>query len=276
MRRVNKYRKILRVEKKSAISVRDPHTFYIIGVDVGRYVANTSIWVVKCLQEETRLVKKVVYGVVLFDKHTNEQALCIKRMIVDYSPREVVIDGTGMGVTLIDAMTIPTHDYTTGEVFSGYGLINDEDYEGVYDRDAPKLIYRIVASPTLNTAIHTNFYTQLMAGHVRFLASELVARSKLLATKKGQKMSPLRRAEILMPYENTSRLFDEMANLKIKVQSSTNMGLERISPRLQKDRVSALEYVLWRIKAIEDELFRLKKRKKRNIGEFIRFTQKGN
>ena len=81
-------------------------------------------------------------------------------------------------------------------------------------------------------------------------------------------MSPLRRAEILMPYENTSRLFDEMANLKIKVQSSTNMGLERISPP-PKDRVSALEYVLWRIKAIEDELFRLKKRKKRNIGEFI-------
>ena len=184
MRRVNKYRKILRVEKKSAISVRDPHTFYIIGVDVGRYVANTSIWVVKCLQEETRLVKKVVYGVVLFDKHTNEQALCIKRMIVDYSPREVVIDGTGMGVTLIDAMTIPTR-YDWRSFLAS--LINDEDYEGVYDRDAPKLIYRIVASPTLNTAIHTNFYTQLMAGHVRFLASELVARSKLLTTKKGQK-----------------------------------------------------------------------------------------
>lgn len=196
-------------------------------------------------------------------------------MIKDYSPREVVIDGTGLGVSLIDAMTIPTHDYTTSEVFPGYGLVNDEDYEGVYDRDAPKLIYRLVASSSLNTDIHSNFYTQIMGGHVRFLASEMVARSKLLATKKGQRMAPVDRAKVLLPYDNTSRLFDEIANLRVKAQASNTITLERISPRLQKDRVSALEYALWRIKAIEDEIFRAKKREKRNIGQYIQFTPKG-
>jgi hypothetical protein len=88
----------------------------------------------------------------------------------------------------------------------------------------------------------------------------MIARTKLLATKKGQKMSSVRRTEILMPYENTTRLFDEIANLRVKAQANTAITLERISNRLEKDRVSSLEYGLWRIKYYEDEYFRSKKR----------------
>ena len=275
-KRINKYRKMLRAEKKSTIRVGDTSTFYIISVDVGRYVANTVIWVIKCIMEETRILKKVVYGEVLFDAHTNKQALRIKEMIRDFSPREVVIDGTGAGLTIIDAMTIPTHNYDTGEIFPGYGIINHEDYAGYYDKEAVKIIYRLIANPTLNTQIHSNFYMSLTGGSVRFLASEMVARTKLLSTKKGQKMSPVQRAKILLPYENTTRLFDEIANLRIKTTGGTNVALEKISSRLEKDRVSSLEYGLWRIKMFEDEMFRVKRRKKRDMSKFIQFTPKGN
>ena len=266
---------MLRVEKKSTIPVGDTSTFYIISVDVGRYIANTAIWIIKCVPEEHRLLKKVVYGEVLFDKHTNDQVLRIKELIELYSPREVVIDGTGPGLTVIDGMTVPTHDFSTGKVYPGYGIINHEDYAGYYDKDAPKIVYRLIANPTLNTQIHSHFYMTMTGGSVRFLASELMARTKLLATKKGQKMSPVDRAKVLMPYENTTRLFDEIANLRVKTAAGNNMSLERISTRLEKDRVSSLEYGLWRIKHYEDEIFRIKKRKKRDISKFIQFTPKG-
>lgn len=266
---------MLRVEKKRQIIVGDTSTFYIISVDVGRYVANTAIWVIKCVVENTRILKKVVYGEVLFDQHTNVQVLRIKELIKKYGPREVVIDGTGPGLTVIDGMTIPTHDYDTGEVYPGYGIINHEDYAGYYDKDAPKIIYRLVASPSLNTEIHAHFFMTMTGGSMRFLASEMVARTKLLSTKKGQKMSPVDRAKVLMPYENTSRLFDEIANLRVKATGGTNIAIERISSRLEKDRVSSLEYGLWRIKYYEDQLFRAVKRKKRDMSKFIQFTPKG-
>ena len=274
LRRINKYRKMLRVEKKKQNPGENKSIFYIISVDVGRFRANTSIWVIKCMVEEARILKKVVYGEVIYDKHTNDQAVRLKTLIRDYDPREVVIDGTGLGLSLIDAMTIPSQNYETGEVFPGYGILNDEDYEGYYDKTAPRIIYRLVANTALNTQIHSHFYTQLTGGSVRFLASEMVARTKLLATKKGQKMSSVRRTEILMPYENTTRLFDEIANLRVKAQANTAITLERISNRLEKDRVSSLEYGLWRIKYYEDEYFRSKKRQKRDIQAFLNFTPK--
>ena len=274
-KRINKYRKMLRVEKKREIRVGDTSTFYIISVDVGRFVANTSIWVIKCQQEDTRLLKKVVYGEVLFDKHTNDQVLRIKELVELYEPREVVIDGTGPGLTVIDGMTVPTHDFATGKVYPGYGIKNAEDYAGYYDKDAPKIIYRLIANPTLNTQINAHFFMVMTGGSVRFLASEFVARNKLLATKKGQKMSPVARAKVLLPYENTTRLFDEIANLRVKPTGGNNLALEKISSRLEKDRVSSLSYGLWRIKEYEDEIFRVQKRRKRDITKFIQFSPKG-
>ena len=56
----------------------------------------------------------------------------------------------------------------------------------------------------------------LLGGRVRFLIKEQEAKSALLATKIGQKMSSLQRIERLMPHELTTRLFEEMANLRVR------------------------------------------------------------
>jgi hypothetical protein len=41
-----------------------------------------------------------------------------------------------------------------------------------------------------------------------------------MATKKGQRMNYLAREKFLLPYIMTSRLIDEMNNLKLKVSSA--------------------------------------------------------
>jgi hypothetical protein len=48
------------------------------------------------------------------------------------------------------------------------------------------------------------------------LAHERIVKDKLLKTKKGQKMSLYDRRVFLLPYEMTSRLMDELNNLKLK------------------------------------------------------------
>ena len=73
-------------------------------------------------------------------------------------------------------------------------------------------------------------------------------------------MNYLAREKFLLPYIMTSRLIDEMNNLKLKVGGAAGtVAVEQISRRINKDRVSALSYGLYRIKYYEDKEVRRKR-----------------
>lgn len=272
--RLTKYRKLLRVENKAYFSKGNTDVFYLISVDVARYGANSAIMIFKVLPQENSFKKKLVNTIVLNDMHFNDQACLIKQLVRDYCAKEVVVDGTGLGAGLIDFLTITTVNPQTGEQMGPLGVINDEDYIKLQAKDIEKVLYVLKASANLNSDIHSNCFTQVNSGHVVFLAHERVARSRLLATKKGQKMPAEKRAKLLLPYEMTTRLFDEIANLRMKPKGSGTLDVERISTRLEKDRFSSFEYGLWRIKEYEDQFYKQKRKKQRRASDFIRFTPK--
>ena len=73
--------------------------------------------------------KKLVYIEVIHGANfITDQAPKIKKIIQLYKPREVVIDGNGMGAGLLDAMVVPSFDKTTGEEFPAYFVFNDENH----------------------------------------------------------------------------------------------------------------------------------------------------
>ena len=86
-------------------------------------------------------------------------------------------------------------------------------------------------------------------------------------------MTSYDRRVFLLPYEMTSRLMDELNNLKLKPTGIENKyKVERISRSIEKDRFSALEYGLYRVKYYEDkEIF---KKRKKNIDCYGFFTPK--
>ena len=92
----------------------------------------------------------------------------------------------------------------------------------------------------------------ITSGKVRFLVKEQEAKSALMATKVGQKMSLEKRIKRLLPHEMTTKLFEEMANLRLKRTSGLDISLEQINSRFPKDKYSALAYGLWRIKELEE------------------------
>lgn len=76
-----------------------PNTYYILGVDVGRYQANTAITVAKVVPNATRDTHraKIVYLEIIHGaSFITEQAPRIKKLIQIYQPREIVIDGNGL------------------------------------------------------------------------------------------------------------------------------------------------------------------------------------
>ena len=61
----------------------------------------------------------------------------------------------------------------------------------------------------------------------------------------------------LMPHEMTTKLFEEMANLRLKrTGASLDIVLERINTRFPKDKYSSFSYGLWRIKELEEEHYK--------------------
>lgn len=238
--------------------------------------------VIKVLPGEQRFKKHVVYTEVIKGaNYITEQAPRIKKLIELYNPREVVIDGNGPGIGLLDAMVLPSFNPKTGEQFPAYYAFNNDHHlppEMREPRDDPNpsynaILYDIKASASNEDEINSAFLSSINNGSTSFLAHERIVKDKLMQTKKGQRMTAFDRREFLLPYEMTSRLMDELNNLKLKpVGIDNKFKVERISHSLEKDRFSSLSYGLYRIKYYEDKEIFKKRRKK--INQYAFFSPK--
>ncbi len=158
-----------------------------------------------------------------------------------------------------------------GNELPAYGFFNNEDYKKVQPKDAVQILYSLKANGPLNSKIHSNAYSRINSGMIRFLISEQDARSALLATKVGQKMSLEERVKRLMPHELTTKLFEEMSNLRLR-KNGLDIVLEQINARFPKDKYSAFAYGLWCIKELEEENYKKIQRRGHGQRQLIFFT----
>lgn len=264
--KLQKYRKIKNPETHAKFRP-NTNSFYLISVDVGRLNDQTVACIFRVNidgngKHWATLVNIKVLARTEQTKTFTQQAIDIKRLIRDFQPREVIMDTNGLGVGLADEMIKPQYD-EMGEFYPAYAFANDESYYSIQPKDAPKILYGIKANGPLNSKIHGNAYARLTSGMVRFLIKEQEAKNALMSTQVGQKMSVYKRVERLLPHEMTTKLFEEMANLRLKrTGNSTDIVLEQINSRYPKDKYSSFAYGLWRIKEIEEEY---NKKRRRNF-----------
>lgn len=255
-------RNLMYCERKAAPG-HNKDAYYEIGVDVGRYGNNdSSIMVIKVLPNTTAWKKQLVYTENITKASLQKQAVRIKQLYKVFMPKEIVIDGNGLGAGLIDEMVVASYD-EKGQYYEPLYVFNDqENYPYPRDQKDKAIIYNIKANAQINTDVYSNLYTQFNSGNISLLANEKIVSEKLLTTVHGQKMSRFSREKYLLPYKMTSRLIDEINNLRLKPSTAPGqIAVEQISKRINKDRVSALGYGLYRIKAAEDEALRKNKNK---------------
>ena len=264
--KLSKYRKIKNPETSAKFRANS-NQFYLLSVDVGRLNDQTVCCVFRVNvsgdgKYYATLVNLYVLGRQAETKTFNRQAIELKRIIKKFNPLEVIIDTNGLGIGFADEMIREQVD-EFGNIYEPLGFKNDEDFLKVQPKDAICILYGIKANGPLNSKIHGNAYTRLNGGLVRFLIKEQEAKNALLSTKVGQKMTVTQRVQRLMPHEMTTKLFEEMANLRLRrTGASLDIVLEQINPRYPKDKYSAFAYGLWRIKEIEEE--QNKKRRRRS------------
>lgn len=273
-----KARSLLHCERDYSLTKKqlDNGAFYLLAVDIARYGGNdTSIHVIKVLPRVGGWKKNVVYTLNITKTSLLDQAVRIKQLIRTYRPKEVVIDGNGVGAGLIDAMVVSSIDSKTGMIYPPIYVNNDkENYPVPPGEQKNAIIYNIKANAAMNSEIYSNLYIQINGGFVGLLANERIVKEKLLATKKGQRMNYLAREKFLLPYIMTSRLIDEINNLRVKSSAAGQISVEQISRRINKDRVSALGYGLYRIKYYEDKETKKKKSGLLDASKCVLFSSK--
>lgn len=263
--KLTKYRKIKNPETSAKFRANS-NQFYLLSVDVGRLNDQTVCCVFRVnVSGEGKyyatLVNLYVLGREAESKTFHRQVIDLKRIIKKFNPLEVVIDTNGLGIGFADEMIREQVD-EFGNVYEPLGFKNDEDFLKVQPKDALCILYGLKANGPLNSKIHGNAYTRLNGGLVRFLIKEQEAKNALLSTKVGQKMTVKQRVQRLMPHEMTTKLFEEMANLRLRRTGvSLDIVLEQINPRYPKDKYSAFAYGLWRIKELEEEQNKRRRRR---------------
>ena len=189
----------------------------------------------------------------------------MKKLIKAFNPKQCVIDINGIGVAVADLMIKETIDPETGEVYLAYGFTNRDEYIPLQQRGCQKILYGIKANGQINSDMHTALYAKIYSGNMKFLISEQQAKTKLLSTRRGQRMSPEAQNARLLPHQLTSILINEIMNLKIKPTGVSNqIAVEMINERMLKDKFSALEMGVYYIVNEENKV--IARRRNRGLG----------
>ena len=252
--------------------------YYVLGIDVGRLNCTTEVCVFKITPQVQGAALKTLVNIYTFDAEDFEvQAINIKRLYYKYKARICSIDANGLGVGLIDFMTKVQIDPESGDELPSFGVEGGtsedilEQYKKIKGPGVEEnALYLIKANAPINTEAHTYVQTQLASGKIKFLIDEAQAKVKLMSTKVGQNMDNDKRADYLKPFTLTTILREQMLNL-VEENEGVNIILKQSNKGIKKDKFSAFEYGLYYVKQEED---RKKKRRSRNIGDMMFFSNK--
>lgn len=218
---------------------------FYLGVDVARS-QNTNnnqssvvVAQVKRNTDKTKIVSVDIVNIVNIPNIMNftAQACIVKDLKKRYNARVVVMDGNGLGAGLIDECLKENFSPITNESLGCWDTINDDNTPEL-PNEAERVLYNL-KSQSAQSKIVTNFIDMVDSGKLRLLSNRQL--NDFSAAEQDDFDNKV------APFIQTDCLFEEVANLKLKQLPNGGVTIEKVVRRLDKDRVSALIYVLWYI-----------------------------
>ena len=216
---------------------------FYIGVDVARS-QNTSnnqssIVIGKVIRNNAgKIISVDIVNLLNMSNVLNftSQACIVKKLKKQYNARMVIIDGNVIGSGLVDELLKSTVDVLTGDDLGCWNTVNTDNEPELVD--AEKCLYDLKAQG-IQTRILTTFMDMIDSGKLR-----------LLEKRTENDFSKIDNDNIetqIIPFIQTDLLFEEVSNLKLKQNPSGTLSVEKVVGKLNKDRFSAISYLLWYI-----------------------------
>lgn len=246
---ISKCRNLIRPEFKRQEGFNG---FYVCGVDVARFEGDQTVAMIfKVFTEGERYKINLVNIKILNGTHFRDQAAMLKQFDLDYNFKAIVMDINGNGAGLADYMI--DEQEVNGIWYEPYGFLNKTKYSATEKRNCVRKLFGIEANRSLNSEIYTNAHIILSLKRVSLLLNERQARRYFSQYKTWNKMNPVKQAEKLIPYAQTTKLQDQLSNLKANLDTNSTIVLQRINSHTRKDLVSAFVYGLYYINLVEEE-----------------------
>lgn len=173
---------------------------------------------------------------------TEELGLDTLRRFYQYDCDYLVIDGTGIGQSILDyVMGADRFDPVYGETYGALNVMNKPELEDRCKvKNAPKVIYAIKANARENNDMTLALRAGFQNGYINLLISDTNIEEKLSKIRGYGKLSEVQQAAMRIPYIQTTLLINELINLS----HETNNGLIKVKEKtgMRKDRYSSLQY----------------------------------
>lgn len=220
---------------------------FYLGIDVARSQNRSnnqsSIAVGKVIRGADDKIKEIRLANIIHVPNIlnfSTQACIAKRVRKRYNARAIAVDGNGLGVGLIDELMKETYDPKTGETYPAWDTMNTTAVPE--SSRAEKCLYDLKAQSD-QTRIISNFIDMVDSGMLRFLESR---NGGDYAIRDDDDLNSK-----VMPYVQEELFFQETGNLKL-VQNGRNLSVEKVVNKFDKDRFSAVAYLLYYIVKVEE------------------------
>ena len=261
---ISQCRKLVRPEFKPEVNFKDG--FYVMAVDVARFEGDQTVALIFKVYTTGERYKIHLVNIKLMNStHFKDQAIYIKQMDNLFDFKAIVMDINGNGAGLADYLIDEQNE--GGEYYQPYGFLNKNKYSNTEKRFSVKKLYGIEANRQFNSECFTNAHLILSLKRVSLLINERQARRYFGKYKSWNKLNPVKQANKLIPYAQTTKLQDQLSNLKANLDNNSSIVLTMIKKSTRKDLVSAFIYGLYYINEVEEEEKRSRNRKY-NKGQF--------
>ena len=261
---ISQCRKLVRPEFKPEVNFKDG--FYVMAVDVARFDGDQTVALIFKVYTTGERYKIHLVNIKLMNStHFKNQAIYIKQMDNLFNFKAIVMDINGNGAGLADYLIDEQNE--NGEYYQPYGFLNKNKYSNTEKRFSVKKLYGIEANRQFNSECFTNAHLILSLKRVSLLINERQARRYFGKYKSWNKLNPVKQANKLIPYAQTTKLQDQLSNLKANLDNNSSIVLTMIKKSTRKDLVSAFIYGLYYINEVEEEEKRSRNRKY-NKGQF--------
>lgn len=235
-------------DKSLALPKKQHGELRVISADIatmGGAENDASIYTVARLIPDTDsgYERQIIYMEDVVGGHTETQAIRIRELYEDFDCDYIVLDVLNAGLGVYDAMTRELVNPDTGEVYQPVSCLNDERFASrcTFPR-APKIVYAMQASQSLNSKIASGFKDSLRRGKIRFPVDEGDAIDIVTRTSGYKNLSPDIQGALKNPYIQATLMQTEILNLEKEIN---NLGQIRLTePRSgRKDRYSSVSYL---------------------------------
>lgn len=198
----------------------------------------------------SRYCNNIVYTTNSEGMRTEKLALQIRKMFSEYDGDYIAIDARTYGLSIIDALQTDLYDSDTGETYPAINVLNNEEIaDRCLIKGAPKVIYAILGSPTINTQCALILRNAIKDGTLRLLIDKYDAEDVLFDISGFNKLDTSEQFDFKLPYDNTFLLVNELVNLEHDATNNAVRVREKFGMR--KDRYSSLSYNIYVAKQVE-------------------------